>query len=140
MGTLALVRSTGDPWPSDDVDFLLQVANQIAIALENSLAYRQLAEMKERLATEKLYLEDEIRLDHNIGYIIGEGPATRDILHVDSPQLRVTSSNERSDILCNVEWSKHAKWIDPMCSFPGLSRLGECPTWWPSRGVAGRPR
>jgi formate hydrogenlyase transcriptional activator len=80
MGTLALVRSTGDPWPSDDVDFLLQVANQIAIAVENSLAYRQLAEMKERLATEKLYLEDEIRLDHNIGYMIGEGPAFQSIV------------------------------------------------------------
>src|SRR6185369_7964090 len=80
MGTLALVRSTGDPWPSDDVDFLLQVANQIAIAVENSLAYRQLAEMKERLATEKLYLEDEIRLDHNIGYMIGDGPAFQSIL------------------------------------------------------------
>ena len=32
-------------------------------------------EMKERLATEKLYLEDEIRLDHNIGNMVGEGPA-----------------------------------------------------------------
>jgi formate hydrogenlyase transcriptional activator len=80
MGTLALVRSTGDPWPPDDVDFLMQVANQIAIALDNSLAYRELSEMKERLATEKLYLEDEIRLDHNIGYMIGEAPAFQSVL------------------------------------------------------------
>jgi formate hydrogenlyase transcriptional activator len=36
--------------------------------------------MKERLATEKLYLEDEIRLDHNIGNMVGEGPAFLSIL------------------------------------------------------------
>jgi len=48
--------------------------------VENSLSYRELAEMKERLATEKLYLEDEIRLDHNIGNMIGEGPAFQSVL------------------------------------------------------------
>jgi len=80
-GTLALSRLTSDDaWTPDDVEFLAQVANQIAIAVENSLSYRELAEMKERLATEKLYLEDEIRLDHNIGNMIGEGPAFRSIL------------------------------------------------------------
>jgi formate hydrogenlyase transcriptional activator len=77
---LALVRTTDDSWPAADVEFLAQVACQIAIAVENSLAYGELAEMKERLATEKLYLEDEIRLDHNIGNMIGEGPAFQAIL------------------------------------------------------------
>ena len=67
IGTLALSRMTDDVWTPDDVEFLAQVANQIAIAVENSLSYRELTQMKERLATEKLYLEDEIRLDHNIG-------------------------------------------------------------------------
>jgi formate hydrogenlyase transcriptional activator len=50
------------------------------MAIENSLAYRELAEMKERLATEKLYLEDEIRLDQNIGNMIGQGPAFQVIM------------------------------------------------------------
>jgi formate hydrogenlyase transcriptional activator len=58
----------------------VQVANQIAIAVENSLSYRELAEMKERLATEKLYLEDEIRLDHNNGNMVGQGLAFQSIL------------------------------------------------------------
>ena len=58
----------------------MQVANQIAIAVENSLSYRELAEMKERLATEKLYLEDEIRLDHNNGNMVGQGLAFQSIL------------------------------------------------------------
>jgi len=80
FGTLALSRMSDDVWTSDDVDFLVEVANQIAIAVENSLAYRELSEMKERLATEKLYLEDEIRLDQNIGSMIGEGPAFQSVL------------------------------------------------------------
>ena len=52
IGTLALSRMTDEVWSSEDVEFLLQVASQIAIAVENSLVYRALSEMKERLATE----------------------------------------------------------------------------------------
>ena len=80
IGTLALSRMTDEVWTSEDVEFLAQVASQIAIAVENSLAYRELSEMKERLATEKLYLEDEIRLDHNIGNMVGQGLAFQSIL------------------------------------------------------------
>ena len=80
MGALALLRTNDELWTPDDVEFLVQVTNQIAIAVDNSLSYRELAEMKERLATEKLYLEDEIRLDHNIGKMVGEGPAFQSVL------------------------------------------------------------
>jgi formate hydrogenlyase transcriptional activator len=80
-GTLALSRLTNDDaWSDDDVEFLAQVANQIAIAVENSLSYRELSEMKERLATEKLYLEDEIRLDQNIGNMVGGSAAFQTVL------------------------------------------------------------
>ena len=80
LGTLEVVRTTGDDWTDEDVDFLVQVARQVAIAVENALSYRQLREMKERLATEKLYLEDEIRLDHNNGNMVGAGAAFQSIL------------------------------------------------------------
>jgi len=36
--------------------------------------------MKERLATEKLYLEDEIRLDQNIGNTVGGTAAFQSVL------------------------------------------------------------
>ncbi len=80
LGTLEIARTTGDVWSDEDVDFLVPVARQIAIAVENSLSYRQLEDMKERLATEKLYLEDEIRLDHDNGNMIGAGPAFQSVL------------------------------------------------------------
>jgi formate hydrogenlyase transcriptional activator len=48
--------------------------------VENSLSYSELSEMKERLATEKLYLEDEIRIDHNIGNMVGGSAAFQSVL------------------------------------------------------------
>jgi formate hydrogenlyase transcriptional activator len=68
------------PFTKEDVELLVQVAHQIAIALENSLAYRELAEMKERLAIEKSYLEDDIRFDQNLGDMLGESPAFQAVL------------------------------------------------------------
>lgn len=80
LGTLELARTSGQKFNQDDVDLLVQVTRQIAVALENSLAYRELAEMKERLAVEKSYLEDEIRLDQNFGEMLGESPAFQTVL------------------------------------------------------------
>ncbi len=75
IGTLALNRLTEEVWTPDDVQFLVLVAGQVAMTVANSLAFREVAEMKERLATETLYLENEICLDQNIGNMVGEGPA-----------------------------------------------------------------
>jgi len=80
LGTIDVARTTDEEWTGDDIDFLVQVGKQVAIAVENALSYRQLHEMKERLATEKLYLEDEIRLDHNQGNMVGAGAAFQSIL------------------------------------------------------------
>ncbi len=79
-GVLDLARQSGERFTEDEVDLLVQVARQIAIATENSLAYRELSQLKDKLATEKLYLEDEIRFDQNVGNMIGEGPAFQAVL------------------------------------------------------------
>jgi formate hydrogenlyase transcriptional activator len=80
LGVLDLARRSGERFTSDEVDLLVQVAHQIAIATENSLAYRELSELKDKLAIEKLYLEDEIRFDQNVGSMIGESPAFQAVL------------------------------------------------------------
>src|SRR5208282_2622720 len=64
----------------EDVEFLSQAAGQIAIAVENALAFREIRELKEQLAKEKLYLEDEIRSEMNFGQIVGKSPALRKVL------------------------------------------------------------
>ena len=64
----------------EDVDLLMRVANQVAIAIENALAYREIAELKNRLADEKLYLEEEIRSEYTFEEIVGESPALKRVL------------------------------------------------------------
>ena len=77
LGTLALGALAENSFQQEDVDLLAQVANQIAIAVENALAYREIAELKNKLAEEKLYLEEEIRTEHNFEEVIGESVALK---------------------------------------------------------------
>jgi formate hydrogenlyase transcriptional activator len=65
IGILSIARTTEAPFTPEDVEFLTQGAGQIAIAIENALAYQEISELKDKLAQEKLYLEEEIRSDMN---------------------------------------------------------------------------
>lgn len=80
IGVLVLGRLHDDAFTEDDVHFLGQIANQVALAVENALAYRQIQELKEQLSKEKLYLEDEIRSEMNFAQIIGGSPSLRRVL------------------------------------------------------------
>jgi formate hydrogenlyase transcriptional activator len=63
-----------------EVELLAQVAGQIALAVDNALAYRRIAELNERLAEEKLYLEGEIRSEYQFAEIVGTSPGVRGAL------------------------------------------------------------
>jgi formate hydrogenlyase transcriptional activator len=80
LGTLNIGRLREDAFNQDEVDLLNQVAQQIAIAVENGLAYREIAELKEKLNEEKLYLEHEIRTEHNFEEIVGESAPLKQVL------------------------------------------------------------
>jgi formate hydrogenlyase transcriptional activator len=80
LGVLGLGRQREHAFSWDDVEFLRQVASQVAIAVENALAYGQIAALKDQLAQEKLYLEDEIRSEMNFEEIVGKSAALRRVL------------------------------------------------------------
>jgi formate hydrogenlyase transcriptional activator len=80
LGVIGLGRLEAIPFSKEDVEFLGQLGGQIAIALENALAYREIADLKDRLAQEKLYLEDEIRSELNFEEIVGTSAALRRVL------------------------------------------------------------
>ena len=80
LGTLNVGSTRPHAFSSADVDFLAQVAGQAAIAIENATAYQEIAQLKDQLAEEKLYLEDEIRTERNFGEIVGESPAFKRVL------------------------------------------------------------
>ena len=81
-GVLAIARTTDNLFTREDVGFLKEASGQIAIAIENCLAYREVSELKEKLAQEKLYLESEIRGDMDFGQIVGNSPALKRVLQL----------------------------------------------------------
>jgi formate hydrogenlyase transcriptional activator len=80
LGALNVGSERAGAFSVDDVELLGQVAQQIAIAVENGLAFREIAELKEKLNTEKLYLEDEIRTEHNFDEIVGRSSVLKHVL------------------------------------------------------------
>jgi len=80
LGTLTAASLRDRHFATADLDLFAQVAHQIAIAMDNALAYKQISELKDRLRQEKLYLEGEIRTEHHFEEIIGQSAALRRVL------------------------------------------------------------
>lgn len=80
LGTLGLSRLTEDSFSPRDLELLAQVASQVGIAVDNARAYEEIRKLKDRLAKEKLYLEEELQSAHNFGEIVGNSPALRQVL------------------------------------------------------------
>jgi formate hydrogenlyase transcriptional activator len=82
LGVLAVARREENAFDQDEIAFLIQVANQVAIGVENALSYTEIADLKNRLAQEKLYLEDEIRGEMDFEGIVGQSSALRHVLNL----------------------------------------------------------
>jgi formate hydrogenlyase transcriptional activator len=80
LGVLCLVRTEKNAFNQPELEFLSQIAGQVAIAIDNAFAYRQITELKDKLTQEKLYLEDELRSEMNFQEIIGNSPILRRVL------------------------------------------------------------
>jgi formate hydrogenlyase transcriptional activator len=80
VGVLTLSSQHEGAFDPDDVEFMMRAAGQVAIAVENALAYGEIRELKETLAQEKVYLEDEIRHEMNFEEIIGQSAVLRRVL------------------------------------------------------------
>jgi len=80
LGTLNLASTDSHAFAPHHISFLKQMAAQVAIALDNARAYREIAELTDRLRKEKLYLQDEIRSVLNFEEIVGESPALKHVL------------------------------------------------------------
>jgi len=81
LGTLSIGRLGGEPFSDCDTELLASVASQVAFSVENVLAFQEIAELKDKLAAEKVYLEDEIRTEYNFEEIIGQSSALKRVLH-----------------------------------------------------------
>ena len=82
VAALTINRRTDDPFLPDEIGFLREASGQIAIAIENCLAFSEISDLKEKLAQEKLYLEEEIRGDMDFEQIVGNSPALKRVLNL----------------------------------------------------------
>jgi formate hydrogenlyase transcriptional activator len=80
LGTLVFTSKRPAAYDTADLDFLQQVANQVAVAVENALAFQEIEALNDRLHRENVYLEEEVRAEHNFGEIVGESVALRRVL------------------------------------------------------------
>ncbi len=80
IGTLGVASSTPDQYSEAAAEFLQEVANQVALGVENMKSYEEIATLKARLEKENVYLQEEIRSEHNFEEIVGNSPALREVL------------------------------------------------------------
>ncbi len=80
IGTLHVGSRECGAYRADDVSLLLGIAEQVGLAIENLLAYEEIAALKARLEEENVYLQEEVRAEAAFGDVVGESPAVLDVL------------------------------------------------------------
>lgn len=80
LGALVFACKQPSAYDAVDMGFVQLVANQVAVAVENALAFEEIRALKDQLAQEKAYLEEEVCTDHHFGEIVGESSALRRVL------------------------------------------------------------
>jgi formate hydrogenlyase transcriptional activator len=96
LGTLSIGRLGGEPFTACDAELLASVAKQVAFSVENALAFQEIAELKDKLAAEKVYLEGELRTEYNFDEIIGQSSALKRVLH----QVETVAPTDSAVLIC----------------------------------------
>jgi len=81
IGLLSLVSQQRDRYSDEDAGFLQEVANQVALAVQNMQSYHEIDSLKARLEKENVYLREELCAEHNFEEIVGNSPALLKALH-----------------------------------------------------------
>src|SRR5207248_4351619 len=95
MGTLDIASRKENAFAAAGMEFMKRVAPQIAIAIENSRAYEEVASLKDKLVKEKVYLEQEIREVLNFEHIVGQSPILADVLE----QVKTVAPSDASVLI-----------------------------------------
>jgi len=80
IGALAVASRLEGAFSQREAEMLVQIADQVAMAVNNAVAFRQIAELRDRLTQEKQYLEEEINVENRFEDIVGESTGLRQVL------------------------------------------------------------
>ncbi|HEX9272634.1 MAG TPA: GAF domain-containing protein, partial [Candidatus Binatia bacterium] len=80
IGALTVASRTNRRYEQSDADFLMEVANQVALAIDNMKSYEEIVALKAKVEAENVYLQEEIKTEHNFEEIIGQSQPVRQLL------------------------------------------------------------
>ena len=92
LGVMSIGRLEPVPFTQKDIDLLNEIGVQVAIAIQNALAYQEIEQLREQLARDNLYLENEIRSELNFEEIIGRSRALTQVLRKVETVARTDST------------------------------------------------
>jgi formate hydrogenlyase transcriptional activator len=95
LGALVFTSKQPSTYGAADLPFLQQVANQVAVAIENAFAFDEIEALNEKLKQEKVYLEEEVRAEH-FGDIVGENSA----LHAVLKKVETVAPTQSTVLVC----------------------------------------
>jgi formate hydrogenlyase transcriptional activator len=80
IGTLNVGSRELGRYAESHSELLLAIADQVVLAIQNMLAYEEVASLKQRLEEENLYLQEECRADAPFADVVGESAVIRKVL------------------------------------------------------------
>jgi PAS domain S-box-containing protein len=80
IGALSVVSRQEGSFGQHEVEMLTQIAVQVAMAVDHAMAFRRIAELRDRFNQEKQYLEAEINLENRYEDIVGESKGLHKVL------------------------------------------------------------
>ncbi len=96
LGVLAVASVQESAFTAADAELLGQIAKQVAIAVENALAFREIDALKNKLEEEKLYLKEELRSEYNFEEIVGQSAALKRALQ----EVEIVAATESNVLIC----------------------------------------
>ncbi|HTW93705.1 MAG TPA: sigma 54-interacting transcriptional regulator [Tepidisphaeraceae bacterium] len=95
LGTILIGSVHDNAFDGAAVALIEDVAGQLSVAVANALAFGQLKDYRDKLAREKLYLEDEVTAQLGLDDIIGQSPAIAHVLE----QVRLVAKTNATVLL-----------------------------------------
>jgi formate hydrogenlyase transcriptional activator len=80
IGTMMVASRLESAFSEAETEMLIEMADRVAMAVNNALAYKQIQELRDRLGQEKKYLEEEINLEKRFDDVVGESVGLRRVL------------------------------------------------------------
>ena len=132
LGGLIIASKQESSFNQKDVSLLAQLANQVAIAIDNAETFRQVSELKDRLVEEKVYLEEEIRTEYNFEEMVGESAPLKRVLKqvetvapTEATVLIGGTGPELRNVVASLDRNPGSKVVVRFYLFHGQHKIGD---------------